>query len=94
MDNKTALVLLEGEECVSTGNCCGVYDNQRAVSSDKRVFILTRSGFAGQQRWCQCGRATYFTWENFRNQIPAGLNFSMTGIPHWNSDIGGSLPVI
>ncbi|GAO28587.1 glycoside hydrolase family 31 protein [Geofilum rubicundum] len=69
----------------------GVYDHQRAVSSDKRVFILTRSAFAGQQRY---GANTWTgdvvaSWEALRNQIPAGLNFSLTGIPHWNTDIGG-----
>lgn len=69
----------------------GVYDHQRAVTSDKRVFILTRSAFAGQQRY---GANTwsgdvYASWDALRNQIAAGLNFSMTGIPHWNSDIGG-----
>jgi alpha-D-xyloside xylohydrolase len=69
----------------------GVYDNQRAVTSDKRVFILTRSGFAGQQRYGAnvWSGDVFSSWENFRNQIPAGLNFSMCGIPHWNSDIGG-----
>jgi alpha-D-xyloside xylohydrolase len=69
----------------------GVYDNQRAVSSDKRVFILTRSGFAGQQRYgANVWSGDVFTsWENFRKQIPAGLNFSLCGIPHWNTDIGG-----
>ncbi len=69
----------------------GVYENQRAVTSDKRVFILTRSGFAGQQRY---GANVWSgdvnsSWENLRNQVPAGLNFSLCGIPHWNSDIGG-----
>ena len=69
----------------------GVYDNQRKVSSDKRVFILTRSAFAGQQRY---GANTWTgdvqaTWDVLRRQIPAGLNFSLTGIPHWNTDIGG-----
>lgn len=69
----------------------GVYDHQRSVTSDKRVFILTRSAFAGQQRY---GANTWSgdvgsTWEILRNQIPAGLNFSLTGIPHWNTDIGG-----
>lgn len=69
----------------------GVYDHQRAVSSDKRVFILTRSAFAGQQRY---GANTWTgdvvsTWEVLGKQIPAGLNFSLCGIPHWNSDIGG-----
>ncbi len=69
----------------------GVYDHQRATTSDKRVSILTRSGFAGQQRY---GANVWSgdvgsSWESFRNQIPAGLNFSLCGIPHWNSDIGG-----
>lgn len=69
----------------------GVYDHQRATTSDKRVFILTRSGFIGQQRY---GANVWTgdvasTWESLRNQIPAGLNFSLCGMPHWNSDIGG-----
>lgn len=69
----------------------GVYDHQRKTTSDKRVFILTRSAFAGQQRY---GANTWSgdtgsSWETLRNQIPAGLNFSLSGIPHWNSDIGG-----
>lgn len=69
----------------------GVYTHQRAVSNDKRVFILTRSGFVGQQRY---GANVWTgdvasTWESLRNQIPAGLNFSLCGMPHWNSDIGG-----
>ena len=69
----------------------GVYDHQRAVSSDKRVFILTRSGFLGQQRY---GANVWSgdvgsSWETLRNQVPAGLNFSLCGMPHWNNDIGG-----
>jgi alpha-D-xyloside xylohydrolase len=69
----------------------GVYKNQRTVTSDKRVFILTRSAFAGQQRY---GANTWSgdvvaSWEALRNQISAGLNFSLSGIPHFNSDIGG-----
>ncbi|MFP9100211.1 TIM-barrel domain-containing protein [Flavobacterium sp. RHBU_24] len=69
----------------------GMYDHQRQTTSDKRVFILTRSAFAGQQRY---GANTWSgdtgsSWENLRKQIPAGLNFSLTGMPHWNSDIGG-----
>jgi alpha-D-xyloside xylohydrolase len=69
----------------------GVYDHQRAVSNDKRVFILTRSAFAGQQRY---GANTWTgdvqaTWDDLARQIPAGLNFSLCAIPHWNSDIGG-----
>ncbi|MBL0300558.1 MAG: DUF5110 domain-containing protein [Cytophagaceae bacterium] len=69
----------------------GVYDHQREVSDAKRVFILTRSAFAGQQRY---GANTWSgdvnsSWTALRNQISAGLNFSLTGIPYWNSDIGG-----
>ena len=69
----------------------GVYDHQRAVSSDKRVFILTRSAFAGQQRY---GSNTWSgdvvaSWETLHKQISAGLNFSLCGIPYFNSDIGG-----
>lgn len=69
----------------------GVYDHQRKVDSSKRVFILTRSAFAGQQRY---GANTWSgdvtaSWGALRNQISAGLNFSLTGIPYWNSDIGG-----
>ncbi len=69
----------------------GVAEHQREVSSEKRVFILTRSAFAGQQRY---GANTWSgdvtsSWEALRNQISAGLNFSLCAIPHWNSDIGG-----
>jgi alpha-D-xyloside xylohydrolase len=69
----------------------GVAEHQRAVSSDKRIFILTRSAFAGQQRY---GANTWSgdvnsSWQSLRNQIPAGLNFSMSAIPYWNTDIGG-----
>ncbi len=69
----------------------GLYKNQRSVTSDVRVFILTRSAFAGQQRY---GANTWSgdvvaSWEALKNQISAGLNISLCGIPHWNSDIGG-----
>lgn len=69
----------------------GVHDNQRAATGDKRVFILTRSAFAGQQRY---GAASWSgdirsDWNVLHNQISAGLNFSLCGIPYWNTDIGG-----
>ena len=69
----------------------GVYDHQRATSDDKRVFILTRSGWAGQQRYgCNVwtGDVTS-TWDMLRNTVPALMNFSLTGNPNCNSDIGG-----
>jgi len=69
----------------------GVYQGQRSTTSDKRVFILTRSAFAGQQR---NAAATWSgdivaEWNVLRDQISAGLNFCMSGIPYWTSDIGG-----
>jgi alpha-D-xyloside xylohydrolase len=69
----------------------GVYTHQRAENSDKRVFILTRSAFAGQQRYGSVvwSGDVVASWEALRNQISAGLNFSLCGIPYWNSDIGG-----
>lgn len=69
----------------------GVYDHQRATTSDKRVIILTRSGFLGQQRYGSnvWSGDVQSSWDSFRRQIPAGLNFSLTGMPHWNSDLGG-----
>jgi alpha-D-xyloside xylohydrolase len=69
----------------------GVYDNQRAETSGKRVFILTRSAFAGQQRYGSVvwSGDVQASWKDLKNQIPAGLNFSLCGIPYWNSDIGG-----
>jgi alpha-D-xyloside xylohydrolase len=69
----------------------GVYQGQRADIPQKRVFILTRSAFIGQQRnaavtWSGDIQGT---WDVFAAQIPAGLNFSASGIPYWNTDIGG-----
>jgi len=69
----------------------GVSKHQRSVTSDKRVFILTRSAFAGQQRYGDViwSGDVVASWKALRNQISAGLNLSLTGIPYWNSDIGG-----
>lgn len=72
----------------------GIYQNQRRANPSRRVVMLTRSAFAGQQRnsaavW---SGDISSTWQTFRNQIAAGLNFSMAGIPYWNTDIGGFLP--
>jgi len=68
----------------------GVYEGQRSVSSDKRVVILTRSAFAGQQRYAAATWSGDIVarWDVFRNQISAGLNFCMSGIPYWTTDIG------
>ena len=72
-------------------NAEAIYDGQRSVNPDDRVFLLTRSGFAGQQRY---STATWSgdigtRWEDMKAQISAGLNFAMSGIPYWTMDIGG-----
>lgn len=69
----------------------GVYAGQRATTPAKRVFILTRSAWAGQQRNAAVTWSGDIAsdWGVFRRQIPAGLNFCLTGIPYWNTDIGG-----
>lgn len=69
----------------------GIASNQRALNHDKRVVILTRSGFIGQQRF---GSNTWSgdvtsSWEMLQKQVPAALNYTLMGIPNWNSDIGG-----
>jgi alpha-D-xyloside xylohydrolase len=67
-----------------------VYKNQRKETDQKRVYILTRSTFAGQQR----AAATTWSgdigasWDVYRKQIAAGVNHSMSGIPYWTFDIG------
>jgi alpha-D-xyloside xylohydrolase len=68
-----------------------VYEGQRAASDKKRVYILSRSAFAGSQRnsvtaWSGDINSDFFT---LRRQIPAGLNFALSGIPYWTTDIGG-----
>ena len=68
-----------------------VYEGQRKTSSDKRVCILTRSAFCGQQRYgiINWSGDIGCTWDVFRNQIVAGLNYAITGLPYWTTDIGG-----
>ena len=72
-------------------NAEAIYDGQRSADPDKRVFLLTRSGFAGLQRY---STATWSgdiatRWEDMKAQISAGLNFAVSGIPYWTMDIGG-----
>jgi alpha-D-xyloside xylohydrolase len=68
-----------------------VYDGQRSASNTKRVFILSRSAFAGSQRNAVTAWSGDINsdWLSFRRQIPAGLNFSLSGIPYWTTDVGG-----
>lgn len=69
----------------------GVYQGQRSASDQKRVFILSRSAFSGSQRdavtaWSGDINSDFFS---LRRQVPAGLNFALSGIPYWTTDIGG-----
>ena len=72
-------------------NADAIYNGQREEDPNKRVFLLTRSGFAGLQRY---STATWSgdigtRWEDMKAQISAGLNFALSGIPYWTMDIGG-----
>jgi len=68
-----------------------VYEGQRGASDKKRVFILSRSAFAGSQRNAVTAWSGDINsdWFSFRRQIPAGLNFALSGVPYWTTDIGG-----
>jgi alpha-D-xyloside xylohydrolase len=68
-----------------------VYEGQRSASDKKRVYILSRSAFAGSQRNAVTAWSGDINsdWFSYRRQIPAGLNFSLSGIPYWTTDIGG-----
>jgi alpha-D-xyloside xylohydrolase len=72
-------------------NAKGIYEGQRLTDPDKRVFLLTRSGFAGSQRYAAAiwSGDIGSTWRDMKNQIAAGVNFSMSGLPYWTMDIGG-----
>ena len=79
----------------STVNADAIYNGQRSVwkgmKDEPRVFLLTRSGFAGEQRY---STATWSgdigtRWEDMRAQMTAGLNYSISGIPFWGMDQGG-----
>lgn len=72
-------------------NAKGIYEGQRGVDPDKRVFLLTRSGFAGSQRYAAAiwSGDIASRWEDLKAQISAGVNFSMSGLPYWTMDIGG-----
>lgn len=73
----------------------GIYENQRKACTGKRVLNLTRSGYAGSQRY---GTVLWSgdicaTWATLRKQITEGLNFCMSGMPYWTQDIGAFFTV-
>ena len=72
----------------------GVQEHWKAQDPNKRVFLLTRSAFVGQQRvgatvW---SGDVYGTYWGLSHQVPAGLNFALSGYPYWTTDIGGYWP--
>jgi alpha-D-xyloside xylohydrolase len=69
----------------------GVQQHWRATNDDKRVFLLTRSAFLGQQRvgatvW---SGDVYSSFWALKRQVAAGLNFALSGMPYWTTDSGG-----
>lgn len=69
----------------------GIYEHQREVSDNKRLFLMTRSSYLGQQHYGSFSWSGDVTssWESMQKQIPAGLNYSLCGIPFWTTDLGG-----
>ncbi len=80
--------------CYALMSMTGVYEGQRSTESTKRPFILTRSAFPGQQRYAVTSWSgdIGYDWTTYRIQIAAGLNFAITGVPYWTTDIGGFVP--
>ena len=72
-------------------NADAIYNGQRSVNPDTRVFLLTRNGFAGLQRYSTASWSGDIgtSWEDMRMQMAAGLGYSMAGLPMWGMDIGG-----
>jgi alpha-D-xyloside xylohydrolase len=68
-----------------------VYEGQRKATDKKRVYILTRSGFSGQQRYAASSWSGDIagSWDVLKKQISGGINFCMAGVPYWTHDIGG-----
>lgn len=69
----------------------GIYQAQRKDYGQKRVFIMTRSSYAGQQHYGSnmWSGDVNSSWDMLRKQVPAGLSYSLTGNPNFNTDIGG-----
>ncbi|MDE6340756.1 MAG: glycoside hydrolase family 31 protein [Muribaculaceae bacterium] len=74
----------------SLNHAKGIYDHQRAATDRKRVVNLTRSSFAGQQKYGTIvwNGDTHASWNSFKQQIPSGLNYFATGNPYWTVDVG------
>lgn len=80
----------ERSQTFSLYHAMGIYKHQRQTTDSKRVVNLTRSSYAGQQRYATItwNGDTYASWKTFAQMIPAGLNFMATGCPYWTIDVG------
>ena len=89
-DALSAALGAERSQLFSLYHAMGIYEHQRAATSSKRVVNLTRSSYAGQQRYSTItwNGDTYASWKSFAQMIPAGLNFMATGCPYWSIDVG------
>ena len=69
----------------------GIYQAQRKDDKGKRIFIMTRSSYAGQQHYGSnmWSGDVNSSWDMLRKQVPAGLSYTLTGNPNFNTDIGG-----
>ncbi len=94
IEQMTPTALGTGTEYVNAyplQNAKGIYEGQRSANKSQRVFLLTRSAFAGSQRYAAAVWSGDIgsTWNDMKNQVAAGANFSMSGLPYWTMDIGG-----
>ncbi len=89
-DALSAALGAERSQLFSLYHAMGIYEHQRVATSAKRVVNLTRSSYAGQQRYSTItwNGDTYASWKSFAQMIPAGLNFMATGCPYWSIDVG------
>ena len=89
-DALSAALGAERSQLFSLYHAQGIYENQRLATDKKRVVNLTRSSYAGQQRYSTItwNGDTYASWKSFAQMIPAGLNFMATGCPYWSIDVG------
>lgn len=80
----------ERSQLYSLYHSMGIYEHQRQATDEKRVVNLTRSSYAGQQRYSTIvwNGDTHASWDAFAQMIPAGLNFVSTGCPYWTIDAG------
>jgi len=90
LEAQSAVMGAERASLYSLFDARGIYENQRRTFLGKRVVNLTRSSFAGQQRYATISwnGDTYASWQSLRRQIPMGLNFMATGCPYWTVDAG------